>query len=456
MRRRLSAAPALLLLCSPLLAATSHSASSAAPVFRQYHLPAAMPYANSAAEPTIGFNPKTGNVLYMSQYATYRVSGFNLSRDEAATWTDVTDPFTKADSADPILHRDNATGRTFVNQKLYGGRSVQVYTDDDGATYTPSVIGHSVGISFDHQSVATGRPVPDGRTYPAPSGYPNYVYYCTNDLAVATCSVSIDGGRTYLAAKPVYNDVLAGGPCKAQFGHVQTDPRDGTVYLAPDGCDGRSKLFVSRDNTFTWTGYDVPGSTYGDAGHPAVAVGRQDGAVYYAWGSADGSPVDGGLDLHTGRTHVAVSLDKGRSWTRPRALGADLGVVTSRFPVVAAGDRGRAAVAFLGAKQPGDPNVSAYTGVWHLYISYTADGGRTWRTYDATPRDPVQIGPVTTWGLEKLSRNLLDFNDIDLDGAGRVVVAFGDGSPTGHETHASGLARATIVRQANGPSLYGR
>ena len=465
-RSRLLVLPALALLASPLLTISSHAATttSAAPVFRQYHGPGSPKDvrgnptgADSAGEPSLGFNPKTGNVLFMANKSTYRVHGFDLTKNDKATWDDVTDPVEGAQTSDPILWRDPTTNRTFVNQLELQGGSLQAYTDDDGKTYTHSTMGGAIGLSFDHQTVVTGKPSAEGGTYPKPLTYPNYVYYCTNDLYAANCAVSIDGGLNFLVAKPVYTGSLAGGPCAAIFGHIKTDPRDGTVYLPPNGCSGKQMVYVSRDNTFSWTGYTVPNSTNGDAGHPALDVGRQDGALYYAWGSADGTK-------GTGRIHVATSRDKGKTWLNQAALGADLGVVTSRFPVVAAGDKGRAAVSFIGAKVAGDPNqapdptnasAKPYQGVWDLYVSYTMDYGKTWKTYDVAPGDPVQRGPVCTRGTTCLAgRNLLDFNDMVIDDKGFVAIALADGSPTGKEDYTAALAKATIVRQVSGPSLY--
>jgi hypothetical protein len=138
-------------------------------------------------------------------------------------------------------------------------------------------------------------------------------------------------------------------------------------------------------------------------------------------------------------------------------LGREHGVVSARFPVAVAGDRGRAAVAFLGSSEPGDPSAEDYFAEWHLYVSYTSDGGRTWRTHLATPDDPVQVGPICSKGITCLEgRNLLDFNDMTLDETGRVVIALADGSPTGEEDSRQDLAHATIVRQVGGPSLYAR
>ncbi|MGB8652340.1 MAG: sialidase family protein [Mycobacteriales bacterium] len=462
--RRLLVLPALALLASPLLTGPSDAAVGTAPVFRQYHAPGApldvrgnRTKGDASGEPSLGFDSRTGDVMYMAEKATFRVHGFDLARAERATWDDVTDPVIGAQTSDPILYTDPVTHRTWANQLELQGGSLQAYTDDEGKTWTHSTMGGAIGLAFDHQTIVAGKRVAEAAPFPAPIGYPDYLYYCTNDLYAANCAVSVDGGLNFLAALPVYTGELAGGPCTAIFGHIKTDPRDGTVYLPPNGCNGKQMLFTSRDNTFSWTGSVVPGSTDGDAGHPSVGVGRQDGAVYYAWGSADGSN-------GTGRIHTAVSRDHGRTWVDQRTLGADLGVVTSRFPVVVAGDRGRAAVAFLGAKVPGDPNlapdpttpsIKPYKGVWDLYVSFTLDGGKSWKTYDATPHDPVQRGPVCTRGTTCLAgRNLLDFNDMVLDASGHVVIAMADGALKPGDDYRQDLSKATIVRQVGGPSLY--
>ncbi|MCW2587186.1 MAG: hypothetical protein JWN55_2702 [Frankiales bacterium] len=464
---RLLVLPVLGLVLSPLLLDSSRAATAASPpVFRQYHAPAApldvrgnRTKGDASGEPSLGFDRRTGDVMYMAEKATFRVHGFDLGRNEKATWTDVTDPVIGAQTSDPILWTDPVTHRTYANQLELQGGSLQAYTDDQGRTWTHSTMGGSVGLAFDHQSIVTGKPALEGRRYPAPLIGPSYLYYCTNDLYAASCAVSLDGGLNFLAATPVYVNELAGGDCRAIFGHLKTDPRDGTVYLPPDGCGTGQRLFVSKDNTFSWTSYPLPGSTTGDSGHPSIGIGRQDGAVYYAYGSNDA-----GSD--TGRVHAQVSFDKGRTWTRPAALGKDLGIRTSRFPVAVAGDRGRAAVAFLGAKAAGDPSaapdptnprVKAYKGAWNLYVSYTFDGGRTWKTYDALPGDPIQRGPVCTRGTTCLAgRNLLDFNDMVLDDKGRVMLALADGALRRTDDYSRDLAKATIVRQASGPSLYAR
>ncbi|MFN2523099.1 MAG: sialidase family protein [Mycobacteriales bacterium] len=459
---RLLVLPALALLASPLLTLPSQAATSEpAPTFRQYHAPDAPKDArgratggDDAGEPTVGYNSKTGNVMFMANKNTFRVNGFDLSQNEKATWTDVTDPVEGAQTSDPFLWTDPTTNRTFVNQLELQGGSLQAFTDDDGKTYTQSTMGCSIGIAFDHQSVTTGKFTGKSAIYKQSlTGYPNAVYYCTNDLVDASCSVSLDGGLNFLVATPVYSSLDSN--CRKIFGHIKTDPSSGRLFLPPDGCGKGQAIYFSDDNSQSWTRSDIPGATKGDSGHPSITVAK-DGTVYFAYGSAD--------EGMTGRTHVVVSTTGGKTWAHDTALGKDLGIVTSRFPLTVAGDGDRAAVAFLGAKAPGnpsdapdptDPTIKAYTGTWDLYVSYTTDRGLTWKTYDATPGDPVQVGPICTRGTTCLAgRNLLDFNDMDLDGSGRVLIGLADGRLKAGDTFATDLAKATIVRQQGGPSLF--
>ncbi len=441
-------------------------ASTAAPTFQQYTSPVGVTLAtgdlpaaatdlapfgiyqqsgigDSCGEPGLGVDPKTGNVLYQCGLQTLLVDAFG--KGGKARWTPVQAPVEQEQSSDPILWRDPDTGRVFVNQLLPQGCSVQAYTDDFGKSWTQSAFGCAAGISFDHQTIGTGKPT----TAPASPLYKNVVYYCTNDIATLNCGTSVDGGLTFGPAHPVFTDPLES--CSAIVGHIKSAP-DGTTYLMPDGCNdeaGDQAVFVTTDNGLTWTKRSINNATSGDAGHPSVGV-ASDGTVYAAYGSTDN-------DGKSGRVNVAVSTSKGASWSRPVALGKDLGVKVSRFPLAVAGDGNRAAVAYLGSTSGDNPGSKRdFTGAWHMYVSYTFDRGAHWKTYDATPTNPVQVGSICTGGLScSGDRNLLDFNGMVLDGQGRVVIGFADGClKTKGCTTNDRLRKGAIIKQTGGRSLY--
>jgi hypothetical protein len=403
---------------------------------------------DSCGEPSLGVDDKTGNVLYQCGLQTLKVTGFG--KGDTSTWMPVQPPTTGVQSSDPILWRDPDTGRVFINQLLPQGCSVQAYSDDFGSTWTQSALGCAAGISFDHQTVGTGKPT----TTPSTTLYKNLVYYCTNDLALLDCGTSVDGGHTYGPSHPVSTD--PNETCSPIVGHLKSAP-DGTVYLMPDGCKdegGKQAVFVSTDNALTWTKRSIRGSSLGDAGHPSVGVGS-DGTVYAAYGSGDNKTGK------NGRVQVVVSTTKGQRWTAPTSLGKELGVKVSRFPLVVAGDGDRAAVAYLGSTSTQDPgNNKSFQGTWRMYVSYTYNRGQTWKTYDATPNSPVQVGSVCTQGTActtgpNSDRNLLDFNGMVLDRQGRVVIGFADGCLKEQGcTTMDRLRKGAILKQTTGKSLY--
>ncbi len=402
---------------------------------------------DSCGEPTLAVHPTTGEVLYQCGLQTLLVKGFG--KGGSSTWTPVQPPVEGVQSSDPILRQDRTTNRVWINQLMPQGCSAQAYSDDFGKNWTQSPVGCALGISFDHQTMGSGK----ATALPTTPAYPNVVYYCTNDLATLNCGVSQDGGLTYGPSHPVFSD--PNESCSPIVGHIKSAP-DGTTYLMPDGCSheaGDQAVFVTTDNALTWTKRSIPQATAGDSGHPSLGVGS-DGTVYAAWGSKDN--VDGG-----GRVHVSVSRDKGAHWTSPVPMGRQLGVHVSRFPLAVAGDGDRAAVAYLGSTDSGNPAKNkSFFGTWRMYVSYTYDRGRTWKTYDATPGSPVQVGSICTGGTSCVTgpesdRNLLDFNDMVLDGQGRVVIAFADGClKTKGCTTKDRLKKGAILKQTSGKSLF--
>ena len=385
--------------------------SGRAPTFSVH----ADPGEHSSGEPSLGVNWNSetadngGTVMYVSGLNTLRVR-FNdctsppqLRPD--GNWQDVSAP-NAVTSLDPILFTDSVTGRTFSSQ-LAGTTSLMSYTDNDGDDWVPSQ-GGGIASGVDHQTVGGG---PFASPLPGLL-YPHAIYYCSQDIALALCAVSLDGGLTFGPALPIYNTTTCGGI----HGHVKVAP-DGTAYVPNKSCNTQQAVAISTNNGTTWEVRPVPGSVSG-TWDPAAAVGAH-GTLYFAFANGDG------------RAMVATSLDRGRTWSQPVDVGAAFGVHDTAFPAAIAGDDDRAAVAFLGTSTPNssgdDPGSPA---VWYLYIAVTYDRGATWTTVNATPGDPVQRGTICaggTLGCGNGSRNLLDFIDIQTDRRGRPVAAFADG-----------------------------
>ncbi len=399
-----------------------------------------------AGEPSIGVNWKSG--------ATFLQAGLNTVKAEfdaagQVTWSDASGTTTSLISLDPVAVSDNRTGRWFVSQLAVVG-SLMEYSDDNGKTWSPSQ-GSGAPAGADHQTLGVGPYPKEGLAQPL-TAYPNAVYYCSQEIGTALCARSDNGGQTFGGGIPTYS--LA--DCNGLHGHVRV-ALDGTVYLPNKNCNSQAALVVSEDAGTTWSVRRIPGSSNGSS-DPSVASGR-DGTTYAAYTAKNGT------------VSAVATTDRGRTFSKPVDLGAQVGVVNAAFPATIAGDGTRAAVAFLGTKTEGNAQNqyfgqnsehTAYeAATWHLYVATTLDRGQTWKTVDLTPKDPVQRGRICQGGTgcSGGDRNLLDFMDIQVDATGRVLVGWPDGCTgacvtsnlVATNTHTS---LGTISRQSSGPLLF--
>jgi hypothetical protein len=407
-----------------------------------------------AGEPSIGVNWKTNAAMFVSRLTTLRVTfDDSCPTSPVSTWAVKNAPNNQR-TLDPILFTDHGydytnprVGRTFTSQ-LSGTTSLMSFTDDDGETYTPTE-GGSLMSGYDHQTVGAG-PYHQPLNVATNPIYPNAVYYCSQAVADANCSLSVDGGLTFGPAVPIYgvND------CAGLHGHVKVAP-DGTVYVPNRACGGSlpfhdggvQAVIVSEDNGLTWNLRAIPNSQAA-AGDPAVGVGKN-GRLYFGYANNDLHPA------------IAVSDDRGANWHDIKDVGAQQNIQNVDFPAVVAGDDDRAAFAFLGSTTAGDGGDRKFPGVWHLYVATTYDGGVSWQTVDATPNDPVQRQGIHRGGGSPVQRNLLDFIGIDVDRQGRVLVGFADGctgaacvQAASDSTGNAYSQLASIARQTGGRRLF--
>lgn len=394
---------------------------------------------HDAAEPSIGSNWFTGRVMFIAMLQTLRVTFDDAcATTPSAVFENKSSPLTSQISFDPILYTDRHTGRTITSQLLFPTTdSASAYTDDDGETWSASQ-GAGIASGIDHQTLGGG---PFHLPKPLLAQWPTATYYCAQDIALANCALSLDGGRTYGPAVPIYQSQQCGG----LHGHIKVGP-DGTAYVPNKGCGGEQGVVVSEDNGMSWDVRTVPNSLAANS-DPSVGIAR-DGRVYLCFIDNDNHPV------------VAISDDRGHHWTNIKDVGALANIQNAVFPVMVAGDRNRAAVAFIGTTTPGSLQAREFAGVWHMYIATTYDGGDTWHTVNATPNDPVQRGPIWLKGGGEISRNLLDFMDATLDREGRMLVGFADGC-IGDCVQAPDTARGNtyeditaIIRQTGGRRMF--
>jgi hypothetical protein len=436
--------------------------NATAPTYGNFAPPSTL--GQRAGEPTIGLNWATGKAMFIASLQTLRVTFNDAVSPATATWENKSAPNTSVTSFDPILFTDSRTNRTFVSQLLPSKVSLMSFTDDDGNNWTPSQ-GSGINSGVDHQTVGGGPYARNadgslkGAVVRNPAiTYPNAVYYASQDIGVAEIARSDDGGITFGVAVPMYDLTMCGG----LHGHIKVAP-DGTVYVPNKSCGGKQGVVVSEDNGLTWSIRMIPGSSSGRT-DPSVGIGS-DGTIYVGYANGDGTP------------RIAVSHDKGRTYVNDQNVGFYQGIRNSVFPAVTAGDADRAAFFFLGTDVGGsqgtgtDQTSPYFNGVWYGFISTTYDGGQTWVTVNATPNDPIQRGVVCTNGTTcpDGTRNLLDFNDLEVDKQGRAVAAVADGCITASCVQGvdkngdgqfntrfdnDGARRALIIRQSSGLGLF--
>jgi hypothetical protein len=416
-----------------------------------------------AGEPSIGANWVTGVVNFQSDLQTEFVTfndSCNLSLAKA-TWSDRRAPTSQFIDSDPIGftdHTSSTANRVFASElTLLGPNTVKIsHTDDDGVTWIPDQSG-GVASAVDHQTIGGGP-------YHAPlvnPVYPHAVYYASQDIAFASISRSDDGGSTYGPSVNMYTV----NQCSGLHGHIKVAP-DGTVYVPNRACGnvpilngGNTAVVASTDNGISWTIRPVlNGSVTSSAApdDPAVAVDAT-GTVYCLFA------------LNGTNAAVGISSDQGATWKNIYDVGAGLGLTNVAFPAAIGGDADRAAVAFYASKGgAGDSSSDGYTGVWHLYVAETFDGGDHWTTTDVTPSLPMQRMGLLRGGGGPMDRNLLDFFDMTVDKDGRVLVGYVNGcsggdcsqapvNPDGSTTVTGNTysAIATIARQSSGRRLSG-
>jgi hypothetical protein len=438
-------------------ATSAVTASTSGPTFTNYAAPP--PIGQISGEPSVGPDWATGDVMYTGTGCincnpfSARIHFNSATNPPTATWTDVTPPQTSQASLDPIGFMDHSgpTNDRWFMTELAGACSITAFTDNDGANWTPSQ-GCGVPAGVDHETIGGGPYNPNAPGSPLTS-YKDAVYYCSQDVATAFCARSDDGGLTFGQGVPMYTLTQ----CNGLHGHVKVDAA-GNVYVPNKDCGGHPSVVISHDNGATWQIHQVTAlPSVGTGSDPSVGIGPK-GTIYYGFqGYVQGDR----------RAYIAVSHDHGATWKTYDA-GSPFGIHNMEFAEVVAGDDNRAAFAFLGTGSQGDDQQSSFPGVWHMYVATTSNGGYNWSVVDATPNDPVQRGCIWDQGGNNQCRNMLDFNDLQIDNTGRMYIAYTDGCTGPCETDPNAAIAgqppyqgrysgiASLLRQDTGQLLFSR
>lgn len=424
-----------------------------------------------APEPTIGIPWNTDSVFYLAGDITVRGV---FDENHEVTWTDVTPLTAPPVNLDPMLIADEFTGRIFSGG-LVGPCSIMNYSDDDGETWLPA-LNMCSGAQFDHQSIGVGPKPVVGNPMNLPQL--NNGLYC-GQLVLDGCSVSLDGGVTWTAPTPTAYSFLTDG-CAGFHGHIRFSPVTGSAFLPVASC-GDATGFVKADlagvdgteavglTGATFGSVVVPGSLPWLGGFdPSIGISKDNGWLYFGQADEHGA-------------YMALTKDEGNSFENlPGADGAestyvnvgqffDPPVVKATFADVQAGDDDRVAYTFLGLEDlDGDGLGNEYPDIygceapesgenreWHYFVAISHDAGQTWHTQKITDH-PVQIGGIWDGGGGNPCRNLLDFNDMDIDSKGRIHIGYADGCVG--DCLAEGGVRYNreghLLRQTSGKTLF--
>jgi hypothetical protein len=441
--------------------------SAGLPQWTTYIPPSDLSGRTNAGEPTLGIPFDTDSVFYKARSYTYRVDFDDGMVPAGAGWETV-DPLFLITDVDPMLHADPVSNRIWTGG-LDGPCSLMAYSDDNGESWLPTGNMCS-GAQFDHQTLGSG-PFADPTKAVA---YDRVMHYC-GQLVLTSCASSYDGGVTWTVPLPVQ------GACGGLHGHVRVSEATGTAIVPHRNCgNGKEGFAVTINDGLTWSSVaiqDSPGDTQFD---PSAQFSVDSGWLYFGDATRSGAYI--GMSKDEGATWETIGTNNGDG-SAMFNVGAlmDPPVVVATFADVQAGDDDRAVFSFIGlqdtdgdglAEEFGDPHNNCDDAQtikqWHYYVAMTYDAGQTWAVQKMTT-DPVQIGAVYS-GQNSICRNLLDFNDLDIDSEGRVHIAWSDGcidqcvvdweggelqQPTGHNSPAGYRAKEVrILRQTTGNGLF--
>ena len=434
------------------------------PRYQNFYAPAGTSAQSSSGEFNIGFNPHTGRIMTMNIGPIWRLTPPELlspSQPECceALWEDKSNLTTNT-GLDPILWTDQKTGRTLVSNSTVGANAVYGYSDNDGDSWIPFGIAAPNG-GADHETIGSG---PYPALLSALSTAVNQgeaVYYCSQDVVgPASCYRSDTLGASYGPSVLAYNGQgpgVPGGTCGGLHGHIHVAP-DGTAWLPVNQCSGLQGGVFSTDGGTTWNTFTVPNAiSQAQGADPSIAI-DSDSTIYYSY--VNNEPVAAG-NPPEGHARVVVGHRVGNTvnWTNYFDIGASHGIKNAAEIEAVGGSSGRAAVGFPGTDVAGDYQAISFPGKWYAFIATTYDGGKSWVTVNATPNDPVQsMTGIWQQGGSHQDRNLLDFNEITVDGKGRVLYGYSDGCVT--EGCIAGTAANDFVafmrvaRQTGGKSLF--
>ena len=350
-----------------------------------------------ASDGTIYVNAPTGLNPSGSPSLVFR------SDDGGANWVE-TPPGARTNlpgGGDSDLSIDPVTGTVYMTDLWLGSATVS-RSMDRGDTWVANPVQGMV--VQDRQWVATAG---GGNVYHATHQIPA-------GLVVSKSMTPTDGlvySQSTVAATPADQTgcVCPPGTLIAEPGTASLGSGDrvGLVYFTSTGGINFAR---SLDGAVTFTNVPVSPPSSADTTHafPVVASAGND-TLHAVWLEVFGSA--------SSRVRYARSSNWGASWTKPATL---VGSGTSVYPWVAArGDKVSVTVYHTDAS--GTPDTVDQKSQWFEAYLESTNGGSSFTALAVIDPLPVKSGPICTEGTDcNANRELLDFQSVTIDGAGRA------------------------------------
>ena len=323
-----------------------------------------------------GFNDSGSNATSGNQF-----TGWSRSTDGGATWTDggLLPASAGGDAGDPVLARDNTTGRLYFATLGFSVGTIQVFrSTDNGATWLAPVNGTPGGASEDKEWITVDNFAGSGngnvylvsRSFGAPNGI--YVYRST------------DGGATFGPSGGTL--IVSGSPTNVQGAFVTVSPDhsvhaywyhnggslnvrkstdQGVTFAAPVTIVSSLSTLVNGDLGLTGTPNGGSTSGFRSNTFPHAAVNPVSGNIYVAWfeGEPNFNPA--------GTISFSRSTDGGTTFSSPLALSTDPSGFTNF-----AGEWGAITVGQLGGISVTWEDKTP-AGAWEIFFSRSNDFGAT-------------------------------------------------------------------------------
>jgi len=325
------------------------------------------------------------------------------SDDGGATWTP-TPAGSRANlpgGGDSDLSIDPATGTLYMTDLWLGSATVSRSTDRAASWLANPLQGVVV----------------QDRQWVASAGGGN-VYHATHQiplgLVVSKSAAPVDGlvyPVSTVAATPVDQTgcVCPSGNLIAEAGTGTLGSGDpvGLIYATSTGGINFAR---STNGALSFTNVAVSPASSADT-TPAfpVVASAGNGSLHAVWLEVFGTA--------SSRIGYARSADWGASWTKPVILVSG---GASVYPWVAAGGS-KVSVTLYHTAAAGTPDTVAEGSQWFETYLESTDGGATFGPLAVIDSVPVKSGPICTQGIGcSADRELLDFQSVTLDGAGRA------------------------------------